>query len=381
MSVVGMIFGVLVMLSIMGGVNFYVARRLYQWLHLLLPHLNPKIFASIYIFLAVALILGFLPIPTAFKSILSWIGLVFYGFFMYLLIFTLATDFVMLIGGLIKIIPSPIPQSVLFFKGLTVVLLSVCFVGYGFYHANQIQFVSYDIPVKDNKLSDEIKIVLIGDLHLGTTINEKNLGKIIQGVNDMKPDMVCIVGDIVNDDFKAIRNPSKASELFKSIVATYGVYACLGNHDGGTTFNEMVNFLEQSNVHLLNDEYEVIDGRLVLFGRLDARPIGGFGELKRQDISEAIASVDTNMPVVVMDHNPSHIKEYGEDVDLLLFGHSHRGQVFPGSFITRAIFTADYGYYQKDANSPHVVVTSGAGVWGPPLRVGTNCEIVSISLH
>jgi hypothetical protein len=87
------------------------------------------------------------------------------------------------------------------------------------------------------------------------------------------------------------------------------------------------------------------------------------------------------MPVIVMEHNPAHIGEYGKEVDLILAGHTHKGQAFPGSLVTRAMYTVDYGYYQKDTDSPHVIVTSGAGTWGTPMRVGTNNEIVSIVLR
>jgi len=65
----------------------------------------------------------------------------------------------------------------------------------------------------------------------------------------------------------------------------------------------------------------------------------------------------------------------------MLAGHTHRGQIFPGNLITNAVFEVDYGYYQKDADSPNVIVTSGVGTWGMPMRVGSNNEIVSIILH
>ena len=157
-------------------------------------------------------------------------------------------------------------------------------------------------------------------LHLGAVNSEKHLESIVQGVNHLEPDIVCIAGDIFNDDYNAIRNPEAAIELLKSITATYGVYACLGNHDGGNTFNEMVSFLEKSNLKLLNDEYVIINERLILFGRVDPTPIGGVEGLKRKDITETIASLDTNMPVVVMDHNPSNIEQYGKEVDLIISG-------------------------------------------------------------
>ncbi|MDR2970507.1 MAG: metallophosphoesterase [Bacteroidales bacterium] len=254
-------------------------------------------------------------------------------------------------------------------------------VTYGIYNANRIKHVSYEIQLKNVVLND-INIVMISDSHLGAINNfEKNLERIVQDINDMNPDIVCIVGDIFNDDFNLIRNPDRAISLFRSINATYGVFAVLGNHDGGRTLSQMKEFLEASNITLLNDEHVIIDGRLALFGRLDANPIGGFGTLERQDITDTIVSVGADMPVIVMDHNPIHIKTYGNEVDLILAGHTHRGQMFPGNLITRAIFVADYGHYQKDENSPHAIVTSGVSTWGPPMRVGTNNEIVNVVLR
>ena len=155
----------------------------------------------------------------------------------------------------------------------------------------------------------------------------------------------------------------------------------MGNHDGGRTFTEIVRFLEQSNIKLLNDEYVVINEELVLLGRVDPSPIGGYGELKRKNISEILASIDTNLPIVVMEHTPSNIEQYGKEIDLLLAGHTHKGQIFPFNLVTNAIFTVDYGHYQQDAESPHVIVTSGVGTWAMPMRIGSNNEIVSILLH
>lgn len=285
------------------------------------------------------------------------------------------------ISTIVKIIPNPMPQNIRFYVGLVVILLTTGLVSYGIYYANQIKYTFYDIKTKKTTFSVDMKIVLIADLHLGAVNSEKRLESIVQSINNLEPDIVCIAGDIFNHDFNALRNPDEAIDLLKSITTTYGVYACLGNHDGGKTFNEMISFLEQSNIKLLNDEYVIIDERLVLFGRVDPSPIGGFGELKRKDITEIISSLDTNMPVVVMDHSPSNIEQYGREVDLIIAGHTHRGQIFPFNLMTNAIFVIDYGHYQKDADSPHVIVTSGASTWGMPMRVGTNNEIVSILLR
>jgi len=370
----------ILLVIVYGGSHFYTAQRLYQWLNLIIPNINLKIYIIIFTIPALSMFLRFIPLPFVLKSIFNYISAYWLGVFVYLFAFTLAADLIILLLNLIKIIPTPLPQKVLFCKGLIALLLTTCIVSFGLFNANRIKNVSYNIKIEKPSLQSEIKIAVISDLHLGSVQSESNIAKIVQGINDSKQDIICIVGDIFNDDFKMIKNPAKAADLFKSLKSTYGVYACLGNHDAGKTLNEMINFLEQSNIKLLNDEYTIIDNRLVLAGRLDSSPIGGFGSMKRIDTKIFMSSINTELPVVVMDHNPSNIHQYGNETDLIISGHTHRGQIFPGNIMTNAIFTIDYGHYQKDANSPHVIVTSGAGTWGTPMRVGTNNEIANIIL-
>ncbi len=381
MSIAGIIFSIMFIISFYGGANYYIGRRLFQGLDYLFPYMNLKIYAGIFIFIALTVVIAILPLPSNIKGILSWISSHWMGIFIYLLMLFLLADLIILLGRIVNIIPNPTPQSIRLYVGLIVVILTTGLVSYGMYNANQIKHVSYDIQMRETTLANDMKIVLISDLHLGAVNSEKLLPEIVQGINDLQPDIVCIAGDIFNDDYNIIRDPDKAIDLLKSITATYGVYASLGNHDGGKTLNEMMHFLEQSNIKLLNDEYVIIDDRLVLIGRLDPSPIGGFGDMKRKDIMEILGSIATDLPIVVMDHTPSNIEQYGSEIDLVLAGHTHRGQIFPFNFITNAIYTLDHGHYRKDADSPHFIVTSGVSTWGPPMRIGTNNEIVGILLR
>ena len=376
-----MVFFVTIILLVYGGANVYIARRLYQWFNLLFQNINSTIYACIFIVIALSIVLGFSPVHSGVKKVINWISAYWMGIFVYLLIFCLAADCVVLLGSLVKIIPKPIPPSVIFFRGLSMLLLTIGVVSYSIYNANQIKLVNYDVSIKDKKLSDDIKIVLISDLHLGAVNSENNLEKIVRGVNSLEPDIVCIAGDIFNGDLSAISNPSKAMRTFLEIETKNGVYASLGNHDGGSAYDDMVRFLSQSNIKLLNDECEIIEGRVLLIGRMDRSPIGGFGNAMRADIAGILSVAEPDMPIVVMDHNPARINQYGPETDLILSGHTHRGQLFPGRLITHAMFDVDYGYRQKGANSPGIVVTSGAGTWGPPMRVGSSNEIVCITLH
>lgn len=378
---IGMVFGAAFVLSFYAGANYYVGKRIFQCLGFLFPHMNGAAYAAIYILIALTLIIGFLPLPSGVKGLVSWIGSYWMGVFAYLFMLLLAADMALLLASILRIVPAPAPPGIRFYAGLCAVLLSACLVGCGIRNAKRIHYASYEVRTQKSALSGGMKIVLISDLHLGAVNSEKRLEGIVRGINGLEPDIVCIAGDIFNNDYKTIRNPERAIGLLQSIASTYGVYACLGNHDGGSTFHEMARLLEESDIRLLNDECVVIDERLVLWGRVDASPIGGFGGLKRKDVMDFTAPHGADLPVVVMDHNPSGIAEYGGEVDLILSGHTHKGQIFPANLITNAVYEVDYGYYRKDADSPHVIVTSGAGTWGTPMRVGTNSEIVSILLR
>ena len=84
--------------------------------------------------------------------------------------------------------------------------------------------------------------------------------------------------------------------------------------------------------------------------------------------------------MIVLEHNPKNIDEYNNDVDLILSGHTHKGQIFPANLITKLLYTIDYGYLKEKNNNPNVIVTSGVGTWGMPFRIGTNNEIVNIKI-
>ena len=110
-------------------------------------------------------------------------------------------------------------------------------------------------------------------------------------------------------------------------------------------------------------------------GRKDSFPIGGQGD-KREKLT--LPAKAGELPVIVMDHQPGNIRDYGEETDLILCGHTHQGQMFPFNLITNAVFDVDYGYYRASDDSPQVIVTSGAGTWGPPQRVATDNEVAEI---
>lgn len=376
-----MVIAVILIILLFSGIGWYLSYRLYQGLSSFFPEIRLWPVMVLVCTMVLLMILGFgcglMPVSREVKHLLGLIGGYCMGIMLYLLLFTVAADLLFIIPRLLKL--SFTAHHL--FKGyvsLGVLLLTMITCIGGFINAQRIEHVSYDVCLQAKQDVSDLNLVTISDLHLGAIGSEERLEKVVREINALNPDVVCIVGDFFDTDFASIRNPDAALQTLRKLQSTHGVYACLGNHDAGQTYGQMVTFLEKANIRLLNDTYAVVNERLVLIGRMDGAPIGGYGEEKRKAFSDIYIREDSELPVIVMDHNPANIDEYTAQADLILCGHTHKGQVFPANLITNLLYTVDYGYYQKDADSPHVIVTSGVGTWGMPMRVGTNCEIVTV---
>ena len=368
----------LLLAAVFGSASYYIAHRLDRCVRHFLPGFPRWIRWVFTVLSAVLLALVFArsALSGGLVQSFSTVGAYWMGIFIYLLLFLLLADLVLFVLRLVAGKASGLVRSIAVLAAVGLALGVSC---YGFVHGMELEEVSYDITV-EKPMDRPVELVLISDLHLGAAGSEDRLVTVVERINALQPELVCIAGDLFDSNFSAIRDPDRVRALFLSLDAP--VYACLGNHDAGETAKQMVDFLESCNVILLEDAYTVVDGRLLLVGRLDGGPIGGFSQQqKRADLATVLAGADTSLPVVVMDHNPAHIHEYDAPVDLILSGHTHKGQLFPANLLTDLMYAEDYGYYRQDPGSPQLVVTSGAGAWGMPMRVGTDCEIVSITLH
>ena len=138
-------------------------------------------------------------------------------------------------------------------------------------------------------------------------------------------------------------------------------------------------FLEDSGIQLLQDESVLIDDSFYLIGRAD-RERPGRGIDKRMTPEELTEDMDKTKPILVVDHEPDELSELAAaGVDLDLSGHTHDGQLFPANLVVRFFWENSYGYLEKDGM--HNIVTSGVGIFGPNMRVGTKSEICVIDCH
>lgn len=359
----------------------YLGRRIQEGFQMILPDKFKWCFYAIYIVLALSMFLGRIPISYTLKSLFNTVGAYFMGFYAYGLMLFLLRDLVFRLMRAAKILEENPDHRILGVSSLLLLAAALMLMFYGTYHANQIKVVSYEVDTRNQALTRDLRIVLISDLHLGAVGGEKRLPEIVRTVKAQDPDLILIAGDFFDDDFTLIRNPEKVKELLQSMNSTYGTFASLGNHDAGKTLPDMLAFLEECGVSVLMEEYQIKENSFVVLGRLDPSPIGGFGDKKRKETQEVLSTLPSHLPVIVMDHTPKEVEKYGDGVDLVVSGHTHKGQIFPFQVATDLLFTVDYGYYRKEEKGPGYIVTSGAGTWGPPMRVGTNSEVVLIKLN
>jgi predicted MPP superfamily phosphohydrolase len=170
------------------------------------------------------------------------------------------------------------------------------------------------------------------------------------------------------------------SKVMSQLQAPFGIYAVPGNHDYyGGHIKEYVKQMEAIGIRVLQDESVLIHDSFYLAGRKDkaAETIDPAG---RVSVQELLQDLNVTRPIIMMDHQPYHFdKAAAAGVDLLLCGHTHRGQFAPNHWITRRVFELDWGYMLKE--KMHVIVSSGFGTWGPPIRLASRCEILELTVR
>jgi len=212
---------------------------------------------------------------------------------------------------------------------------------------------------------------------LGTIIEKRHLKDIVNKVNDLNPDIILIPGDIIDEDIAPVIH-SNVGELLIKLKAKYGVFAVTGNHEYIGGVNKAKKYLTEHNIQLLNDTAMFIDNSFYVVGREDLtkRQFSGF---KRKELAEIMEGVDLSYPVILLDHQPIGLNQAVEaGVDLQLSGHTHHGQLWPFNVITNLVFENGKGLLKKE--DTHILVSSGIGVWGPPVRTNSRPEILNITL-
>jgi hypothetical protein len=215
--------------------------------------------------------------------------------------------------------------------------------------------------------------LLVSDLHLGNINGVRFAHRIAGMTRRLNPDIVFIAGDLF-DGTKA--DPAvQAAPLF-ALAPPFGIYFVTGNHEefGGSTHYAAA--LTRTGIRVLDNERVVVDGLQIIGVSYphSTYPIRMRVFLESLNLSEGAASI-------LLNHVPDRLPIVEQaGVSLQLSGHTHGGQVFPFSWITRRAF-GKFTYGLQQFGELQVYTSSGAGTWGPPMRVGTHPEVVLLTFE
>ncbi|MED4402431.1 metallophosphoesterase [Metabacillus fastidiosus] len=344
---------------------FYIGWNGWKWLQTIIKINKP--FKYIYWFLF--FLLGYSPILKRFLEDyfnLTWVGAIWLGLFYFLIfLLPLANLFVFLMR-----FTNIQREKVTKRTGFAVMAIVCCLFIYGAYNAYTPVVRTYEINIpKHVEGKKEFNIVMASDMHFGVLSGSKHAENLVKEINSLNPDFVLFPGDIIDDDLNMFLAKG-IPPILKQIKAP--VYMSLGNHDREVT-EELMKSFRESGMDVLFDEVLVLDNGITLVGRKDK----GYREEVRLKLNDLMKNVDLNKPVILMDHQPYDFDIAEENgVDLLVSGHTHRGQIAPGHLITQKIYENDWGYLRK--GNLHTIVSSGYGFWGTPIRIGSQSEIVQI---
>jgi uncharacterized protein len=225
---------------------------------------------------------------------------------------------------------------------------------------------------------DGFRMAVVSDVHLGPLSGRRHTERIVRMINEQEPDLVAIVGDLVDGTVEEL---GRAAEPLRDLQSREGTFFVTGNHeyfvdDTGSWLRE----LDRLGVQTLSNDNTAIRRGAAAFDLAGVNDVGGAEFDDAPDFARALGDRDTSRPVVLMAHQPVAARDaapYG--VDLQVSGHTHGGQMVPFNLLVKLQQPIVAGYGEVDGVP--VYVTNGAGFWGPPVRVGAPPQVTLIELR
>lgn len=369
-----------IVLSVYLAVNFYIYTRGMQALPdgSVLKMIMPYVFWGLAATYVAGRILERYYLSTA-SDILVWTGSFWLAAMLYFFLAVVLIDLLRLINHIIPYFPHFITaqyENVKFilFSGITVIVLVTVVAG----HINTLHPVVRNLDVhiaKNANGRQELNIVMLSDIHLGTLIGNGHLKKIVNKVQALNPDIIFLVGDVVDEDLGPVLKQNTGVTL-EQLKAPLGVYAVMGNHEYIGGAEPAYNYLKNYGLEIVRDSVIKIDDSFYVIGRED-RDRPRFAGRERLPLDTLVSKADSRYPIILLDHQPYYLEKAAAlGVDLQFSGHTHHGQLWPLNYITSAVYTISRGYGKID--NMHVFVSNGVGTWGPPVRVGNRPEIINM---
>lgn len=272
-----------------------------------------------------------------------------------------------------------------YYAGWCAIVLSLAALSAGWRLDHHVDVTSYTLQSAKNTAG--LRIVQFADSHLGTTFDAAGFAAHLQKMQQYHPDVLLIVGDFV-DDGTSRAEMLAACEALGQFKAKHGVYFAFGNHDKGYydpsvrgfSGDDLVKALRQNGVHVLQDEAELVADDFYILGRQDLSEIQRGGT--RADMQTLVKPLDKSKFIIVMDHQPNDYANQAQaEVDLVVSGHTHGGQLFPFNKVGEWLGANDRTYGFEHRGLTDFIVTSGLSDWAIKFKTGTKSEFVVIDIQ
>lgn len=329
------------------------------------------------LFFSISYLIGCIPLFCVFDYLvrgipfiefMAYIGYILLGFFLYYFLSLLVILFFKKGIALWK------KKSNLIFNKATVYLASgisffICVWG-----ILAAQIPEYTYQKLDIGLKETMKITVVSDIHFGATGSFLSLERMVKNINKTNPDLILLIGDVFDHKVEHL-DQTYFSKTMNQLNCKYGVYAVTGNHEFmQNDINQIQQFYEGTKIQLLLDQEVIINQMLRIAGRIDYRH-------GRKEVKDIIS--DSNLPLIVLDHQPQFFKDVKDIAALQISGHTHNGQIFPGDIL---IFLMNQILFQSPSDGVHtyldftLAITRGYGTWGFPMRLTGPSQIMVFEL-
>jgi predicted MPP superfamily phosphohydrolase len=256
----------------------------------------------------------------------------------------------------------------------TMFVLAVLISVYGLLNAGLVRVKRITVKLPNLPTSWRGRVAaLVSDVHLGHVNGARFMQRIVAMLGQLRPDIVFITGDLY-DGTKV--DPDDLASSWKELSTKFGAYFVTGNHEEFSDSTKYLDGVNRSRIGVLNNEKVIVDGlQIVGVHHSDSANPGRFRAILKH------ADVDRNRASVLLSHAPHELAIAEKaGISLQLSGHTHGGQIFPFTWFTERIF-GKYTYGLERFGDLMVYTSSGTGTWGPPMRVGTQPEIVLIQFE
>lgn len=307
-------------------------------------------------------------LPVGVATVVYVVGNTWLIAFLYLLLLFAVSDLASLLFCRGKSLFALTDSAIGLFIVIGIVAVILTIGGFHYHH----KFREEITLVTDKPLEKPLTIVMASDLHLGYHNRKAELSRWVDLINAEKPDMVLLCGDIIDMSIRPVLQGNYAEEI-RRIEAP--VWAVLGNHEYYSHVDQAERFFAAADIVLLKDSVAHCKG-LDIIGRNDRTYPN---RLVLKELKEKFDIQDSHLSIL-LDHQPYHLEEAeAAGIDFQFSGHTHRGQVWPLSWITDALYEKSWGHHQR--GNTHYYISSGLGIWGPKIRIGTRSEYLVLHIE